>query len=79
VQGIFTERASIHMLGFVTKETTMIGGNSRNPALALEWIQTRGLEPERIITSIIPLDQTSRGFQTLADHKEKDIKILVEP
>ena len=57
----------------------MIGGNSRNPALAMEWIQTRGLEPERIITSIIPLEQTSRGFQTLADHKEKDIKILVEP
>jgi len=35
VQGIFTERALVHMLGFVTRETTMIGTNSINPQLAL--------------------------------------------
>jgi len=38
VQGIFTERVPIHMLGFVSREITMIGTNSINPQLALEWI-----------------------------------------
>ena len=28
VQGIFTDRVPVHMLGFVTRETTMIGTNS---------------------------------------------------
>jgi (R,R)-butanediol dehydrogenase/meso-butanediol dehydrogenase/diacetyl reductase len=80
VQGIFTERVPIHMLGFVTKEMTMIGANSINPERALKWIQTRGLEPEAIITSIIPLaDIQNRGFEVLATDKEADVKILVEP
>ena len=32
VQGIFTDRIPVHMLGFVTRETTMIGTNSINPS-----------------------------------------------
>ena len=80
VQGIFTDRASVHMLAFVSKEMTMIGGNSVNPALALEWTTEKGLELERIVTSTIPLDEiTTRGFEVLANDKERDIKILVEP
>lgn len=80
VQGIFTERASVHMLAFVSKEMTMIGGNSTDPALALEWTTSKGLELERIVTSTIPLDDiVARGFEALATDKERDIKILVEP
>jgi (R,R)-butanediol dehydrogenase/meso-butanediol dehydrogenase/diacetyl reductase len=80
VQGIFTDRASVHMLAFVSKEMTMIGGNSTDPALALELTTAKELELERIVTSTIPLDEiTSRGFEVLANDKERDIKILVEP
>lgn len=80
VQGIFTERAKIHMLGFVTREMTMVGANFINPKLALEWVQTKGIEPEAIVTSIIPLDRiVSDGFEMLANHKDKEIKILVKP
>jgi len=80
VQGIFTERVPIHMLGFVTQETTMIGCNYINPPLALEWIQTHNIAPESIVTSVIPLeDIRDRGFEALATDKEREIKILVEP
>ncbi len=47
VQGIFTERVPVHMLGFVTRETTMIGTNSINPTLAMEWIEVEG-DPARV-------------------------------
>ncbi len=80
VQGIFTGRASVHMLAFVSKEMTMVGGNSTNPSLALEWTINKGLELERIVTSVIPLEEIqARGFESLAKDKEKDIKILIEP
>jgi (R,R)-butanediol dehydrogenase/meso-butanediol dehydrogenase/diacetyl reductase len=80
VQGIFTDRASVHMLAFVSKEMTMIGGNSLNPPLALELTVKKGLELERIVTGTIPLDDiATRGFEVLANDKERDIKILVEP
>ena len=80
VQGIFTDRASIHMLAFVSKEMTMLGGNSTDPALALEWTIGKNLELERIVTSAIPLDDiVASGFEALATDKETDIKILVEP
>ena len=59
---------------------TMIGGNSVNPALALEWTTEKGLELERIVTRAIPPDEIStRGFEVLANDKESDIKILVKP
>jgi (R,R)-butanediol dehydrogenase/meso-butanediol dehydrogenase/diacetyl reductase len=80
VQGIFTGRASIHMLAFVSKEMTMVGGNSTDPPLALEWTVNNALELERIVTSKISLDEIqSKGFEALMHDKEKDIKILVEP
>ncbi|MFC1858687.1 zinc-binding dehydrogenase [Thermodesulfobacteriota bacterium] len=80
VQGIFTDRVPIHMLGFVTQEMTMIGTNSINPRLALEWVQRKLVAPESIVTSIIPLSEISiRGFEVLATDKDKDVKILVEP
>ncbi len=80
VQGIFTDRASIHMLAFVSKEMTMVGGNSTDPALALEWTIGKGLELERIVTGAIPLDDiVAGGFEALAKDKEYGIKILVEP
>ena len=50
VQGIFTSRVSLHMLGFVTREATMIGANSINPVLALSWIQSGSIRPEGLIT-----------------------------
>jgi (R,R)-butanediol dehydrogenase / meso-butanediol dehydrogenase / diacetyl reductase len=80
VQGIFTERAAVHMLGFVTRETTMIGTNSINPPLALKWLKTGKIRPECIITDIIPLaDIAGSGFEVLAEKSKTAIKILVEP
>jgi len=80
VQGIFTDRVPIHMLGFVTRETTMMGTNSINPPLALRWIAERGVRPEAIITRIIPLDQiVGAGFESLTAKIKTEIKILVEP
>jgi len=80
VQGIFTERVPIHMLGFVSREITMIGTNSINPRLALEWIAAGRVEPESIVTRIVPLDEiATEGFDVLADDKDRDIKILVAP
>ncbi len=80
VQGIFTERAAVHMLGFVTRETTMIGTNSINPALAMKWLETEKIRPECIITDIIPLaDIAVSGFEVLAGKSKTAIKVLVEP
>ncbi|MBN1665412.1 MAG: zinc-binding dehydrogenase [Deltaproteobacteria bacterium] len=80
VQGIFTERAQVHMLGFVTRETTMYGTNSVNPELALKWLRSSDIRPESIVTSVIPLKAiTQRGFDVLAAKSEDEIKILVEP
>ncbi|MFH1757570.1 MAG: zinc-binding dehydrogenase [Pseudomonadota bacterium] len=79
VQGIFTDRVPIHMLGFVTRETTMMGTNSINPSLAMDWIELKGVKPESMITRIIALEQiATEGFETLVGKKE-EIKILVEP
>ena len=80
VHGIFTSRASLHMLGFVTREATMIGANSINPVLALSWIQSGSIRPESLITGIIPLDKiAAEGFEVLAGKNKDAIKILVEP
>lgn len=80
VQGIFTERAAVHMLGFVSRETTMIGTNSINAPLAMKWLETGKIAPEKIITDIIPLDDIAKsGFDVLAAKSETAIKILVEP
>jgi (R,R)-butanediol dehydrogenase / meso-butanediol dehydrogenase / diacetyl reductase len=80
VQGIFTDRVPVHMLGFVTRETTMIGTNSANLPLAMSWIESKGIQPELIITRIIPLEQTSaEGFEVLTKKEKEEIKILVAP
>jgi (R,R)-butanediol dehydrogenase/meso-butanediol dehydrogenase/diacetyl reductase len=78
VQGIFTERIPVHMLGFVTRETTMIGANSVNPPLAMSWLESQGVKPESIITKIIPLETITEGFESLTRPMKKEIKILVE-
>jgi (R,R)-butanediol dehydrogenase/meso-butanediol dehydrogenase/diacetyl reductase len=80
VQGIFTDRVPVHMLGFVTRETTMIGANSINLSLAMSWIESKALKPESIVTKIISLDQiTAEGFEVLTRPVKEEIKILVEP
>jgi (R,R)-butanediol dehydrogenase/meso-butanediol dehydrogenase/diacetyl reductase len=80
VQGIFTQRALVHMLGFVTRETTMIGTNSINPQLALSWLKSGNIRPESVITRIIPLEKIKEeGFEALAGKSAEDIKILVAP
>lgn len=79
VQGIFTERVPVHMLGFVTRETTMIGANSINPQLAMNWIHSKAVKPESIITKIVPLEGIStEGFEVLAKETKEEIKILIE-
>jgi len=79
VQGIFTDRILVHMLGFVTRETSMIGTNSINPPLAMSWIETQEIRPELIITKILPLDQISEGFELLSQKTKEQIKILIAP
>jgi (R,R)-butanediol dehydrogenase/meso-butanediol dehydrogenase/diacetyl reductase len=79
VQGIFTDRIPIHMLGFVTRETTMVGTNSANPSLAMSWIERKGVKPERMVTKTIPLEKISEGFEVLTQKIKEEIKILVEP
>ena len=80
VQGIFTDRVPVHMLGFVTRETTMIGTNSNNLSLAMSWIESKGIQPELIITKVIPLGQISdEGFEVLTRKYKEEIKILVAP
>jgi (R,R)-butanediol dehydrogenase/meso-butanediol dehydrogenase/diacetyl reductase len=80
VQGIFTDRVPVHMLGFVTRETTMIGTNSANPSLAMSWIESKGIQPESIITKVIPLEQiAAEGFEVLTRKDKGEIKILVAP
>ncbi|HEX9950095.1 MAG TPA: zinc-binding dehydrogenase [Thermodesulfobacteriota bacterium] len=80
VQGIFTERVPVHMLGFVTRETTMIGTNSIDLPLAIAWIDAAGIKPESIVTKVIPLEQISaEGFECLTRKDKEDIKILVAP
>jgi (R,R)-butanediol dehydrogenase/meso-butanediol dehydrogenase/diacetyl reductase len=80
VQGVFVDRVPVHMLGFVTRETTMIGTNSTNLPLAMSWIEAKGTRPELIITKVIPLEQIStEGFEALAKKEKEEIKILVAP
>jgi threonine dehydrogenase-like Zn-dependent dehydrogenase len=80
VQGIFTDRVPVHMLGFVTRETTMIGTNSIDLPLAIAWIDAKGIKPESIITKVIPLEQISaEGFECLTSKDKVEIKILVAP
>ena len=80
VQGIFTERALVHMLGFVTRETTMIGTNSINAPLALHWLESGTIRPESVITHVIPLEEIAgSGFEMLAGTNNLAIKIVVAP
>ncbi len=80
VQGIFTERVPIHMLGFVSREVTMIGTNSVDLDQALEWIDSGVVEPEAMVTGVIPLDEIqTNGFDELSDPASQQVKILVKP
>jgi (R,R)-butanediol dehydrogenase/meso-butanediol dehydrogenase/diacetyl reductase len=80
VQGIFTDRVPIHMLGFVTREVTMIGSNSLDLAQALEWIDSGLVEPEAMVTRIIPLAEIqTNGFDELTDPACRHVKVLVNP
>jgi len=80
VQGIFTDRVPIHMLGFVSREVTMIGTNSVDLDQALEWIDSGVVEPEAMVTRIIPLDEIqTNGFDELSDRATQQVKILVKP
>ena len=79
VQGIFTDRIPIHMLGFVTRETIMMGTNSVNPSLAMSWIEEKGVKPEMMVTRTIPLEKISEAFEILTRKVKEEIKILVEP
>jgi (R,R)-butanediol dehydrogenase/meso-butanediol dehydrogenase/diacetyl reductase len=80
VQGIFTDRVPVHMLGFVTREVTMIGTNSLDLDLALEWIDSKLIEPEAMVTRIIPLEEIqASGFDQLSNPAGREVKILVKP
>jgi hypothetical protein len=70
----------IHRLGFVSREVTMIGTNSVDLDQALEWIDSGVVEPEAMVTGIIPLDEIqAKGFEELTDAAGQQVKILVKP
>jgi (R,R)-butanediol dehydrogenase/meso-butanediol dehydrogenase/diacetyl reductase len=80
VHGIFTERVPLHMLGFVSREITMIGTNSIDIDQALEWAYAGDVEPEKIISNMIPLAEIDeKGFQSLTTPNTADIKVVVVP
>lgn len=80
VHGIFTERVPIHMLGFVSREVTMIGTNSIDMDQALAWAYEDKIKPETIVSNVIPLDEIDvNGFGLLVTPGNNEIKILVEP
>ncbi len=80
VAGMFTERMPINMFSFVVRETTMIGANSTDPVLALDWVRSKGVKPEVLITKIIPLEEVaSQGFEVLSGKNKAEVKILVKP
>ncbi len=80
VQGIFTDRVPVHMLGFVTREITMIGTNSIDMDLAMEWVGSKDIKPEEMITSTIALDDiATNGFDKLIEPQTDQVKVLVEP
>ncbi|MCJ7771668.1 MAG: zinc-binding dehydrogenase [Desulfobacterales bacterium] len=78
VQGIFTERVPVHMLGFVTNEMRMIGTNNIDVPQAIDWMLTKYIHPESIITSIISLDDIIHAGLEGKD-PDSQIKILVAP
>jgi threonine dehydrogenase-like Zn-dependent dehydrogenase len=46
----------------------------------MSWIESKGTEPEAMVTKIIPLEQiSSAGFEVLTRKIKEEIKILVEP
>ena len=58
----------------------MIGANSINPSLAMNWIESQGAKPEAMVTKIIPLEKIKEeGFEVLIQKIKEEIKILVEP
>lgn len=78
VQGIFTERVQMHMLGFVSRETTMIGTNAIDVPLAMSWLESGTIAPENVITHTIPLEGiVASGFEALVARQEGVIKIVV--
>jgi threonine dehydrogenase-like Zn-dependent dehydrogenase len=80
VQGIFTDRALVHMLGFVTRETTMIGTNSINPPLALEWLATGKIQPRATLRTSSPWRHRRKRPRGPGRQKRNPpIKILVAP
>ncbi len=80
VHGIFTDRVPIHMLGFVTREVTMIGTNSVDLEQAMQWLEAGLVEPEAMVTRVIPLDDIQKsGFDELGNPASEQVKILVKP
>ena len=78
VQGIFTDRVPIHMLGFVTREITMIGANNIDVGAALEMVLKEEFPAAEFITARIPLEEiVISGFEN--GDPNSHIKILVEP
>ena len=80
VQGIFTDRVPIHMLGFVTREVTMVGTNSHDLDQAMAWVASERVVPDAMVTKVIGLDEIQRGgFDALCDGASDEVKILVKP
>ena len=68
------------MLGFVTREVTMIGTNSLDLDQAMTWIDSGAARPEAMVTRVVPLAEIqTNGFEVLTDPACRDVKILVKP
>ena len=58
----------------------MIGTNSIDMDLAMEWVGSKDIKPEEMITSTIALDDiATNGFDKLIEPQTDQVKVLVEP
>lgn len=88
VLGVFTEEASIHPNDVMQAERTVVGsfafrgGHQRDrgefPAV-LKMVSDGRLDPEPILSDVLPLAEVDTAFDRLRDPESDAVKILIEP
>jgi (R,R)-butanediol dehydrogenase/meso-butanediol dehydrogenase/diacetyl reductase len=82
MMGIFGEPSpKMHFADVVSGERTIVGSTAYylEAPFVLDLLADGRIAPKRLITSIIPLEDTvESGFKELLTNKEAHLKILVE-
>ncbi len=86
VLGLFTQPVSVHPIGLVLKETTVVGGITYcRPGLrsdfdvALAILARHGEQARSVITHRFPLSEASAAFETAAHKGTKSLKVHINP